>query len=172
MIDHIGILVSNIARATEFYLKALAPLGIGIVREVSTEETGGSPHVAFGRGQKPFFWLRQGLSGPLHIAFGAESQPAVDAFHQAAIRAGGRDNGPPGLRPHYHATYYAAFVLDLDGNNVEAVCHGSPPEASLRTIPVGEAVGIRIRPRHDSTATPLHRGGAPQERSCLGNTGP
>src|ERR1700682_1557549 len=67
MIDHIGILVSNIARATEFYLKALAPLGIGIVREVSTEETGGSPHVAFGRGQKPFFWLRQGLSGPLHI---------------------------------------------------------------------------------------------------------
>lgn len=155
MIDHIGILVSNIARAIDFYLKALAPLGIVIVQEVSTEETGGSPHVAFGRGQKPFFSLTegQGLSGPLHIAFGAKSQPAVDAFYQAAIRAGGRDNGPPGLRPHYHAAYYAAFVLDLDGNNVEAVCHGSPPEASLRAIPVGEAVGIRIRPRRDRTAT-------------------
>jgi catechol 2,3-dioxygenase-like lactoylglutathione lyase family enzyme len=146
MIDHIGIRVSNIARATDFYLKALAPLGIGIVQEVSADETGDSPYVAFGGGEKPIFSLAegQGLSGPLHIAFGAESQPAVDAFYQAAIRAGGRDNGRPGLRPHYHANYYAAFVLDLDGNNVEAVCHGRTPGVTLRAIPVGEIVGIRI----------------------------
>jgi catechol 2,3-dioxygenase-like lactoylglutathione lyase family enzyme len=133
VIDHIGLRVRNVARATEFYLRALAPLGYGIVMEVSAEETGGKPHVGFGAsGQpdhfqsgKPSFWIGEGepVSGPLHLAFVAASRAAVDDLYAAAIRAGGKDNGPPGLRPHYHGNYYAAFVLDPDGNNVEAVCH-------------------------------------------------
>ena len=127
MIDHIGMPVSNIARATEFYLKALAPLGIAIVMEVSAEETGAGAAVGFGSAGKPFFWIGEGFrpSGDhhIHVAFAAQSRAAVDAFYVAAIAAGGKDNGPPGLRPHYHANYYGAFVLDADGNNIEAVCH-------------------------------------------------
>ncbi len=130
MIDHIGLRVRNVARATEFYLKALAPLGYGIVMEVAAEETGHGAAVGFGtpghfQSGKPSFWIGEGepASGPLHVAFAAGSRAAVDDFFAAAIRAGGKDNGPPGLRPHYHASYYAAFVLDPDGNNVEAVCH-------------------------------------------------
>lgn len=125
MIDHIGLHVRDVARATEFYLKALAPLGIGIVMQVSAEETGHGAAVGFGAGLKPFFWIGQSgePSGPLHVAFAAESRAAVDAFYHAALQAGGTDNGPPGLRPEYHANYYGAFVLDRDGNNIEAVCH-------------------------------------------------
>jgi catechol 2,3-dioxygenase-like lactoylglutathione lyase family enzyme len=126
MIDHIGMPVGNIARATEFYLKALAPLGISIVMEVSTEESGHGAAVGFGANFKPFFWIgeAEGLSrGHVHVAFAAPSRAAVDAFYRAAIAAGGKDNGPPGLRPHYHANYYGAFVLDPDGHNIEAVCH-------------------------------------------------
>jgi catechol 2,3-dioxygenase-like lactoylglutathione lyase family enzyme len=134
MIDHIGISVGSIARATEFYLKALAPLGYGIVMEVSAEETGHGAAIAFGApGQaadfqsgKPSVWVGESAkaSGPLHVAFVAPSRAAVDVFYHAAIAAGGADNGAPGLRPQYHAAYYAAFVLDPDGNNIEAVCHG------------------------------------------------
>jgi catechol 2,3-dioxygenase-like lactoylglutathione lyase family enzyme len=134
MIDHIGISVGSIARATEFYLKALAPLGYGIVMEVSAEESGHGAAIAFGApGQatdfqsgKPSFWIGEGAkaSGPLHVAFVAPSRAAVDVFYHAAIAAAGADNGAPGLRPQYHAAYYAAFVLDPDGNNIEAVCHG------------------------------------------------
>jgi catechol 2,3-dioxygenase-like lactoylglutathione lyase family enzyme len=125
MIDHIGLQVSDVTRATEFYLKALAPLGIAIVMEVSAEETGHGAAVGFGASGKPFFWIgaAEGRSGPLHVAFTAKSRIAIDAFYQAALKAGGKDNGAPGLRPHYHADYYGAFVLDLDGNNIEAVCH-------------------------------------------------
>lgn len=125
MIDHLGLRVRDVARATAFYLKALAPLGIGMVMEVPAELTGGKPYVGLGSGQKPFFWLGETgpVSGPLHIAFAATSRAAVDDFYRAAIAAGGKDNGPPGLRPEYHANYYGAFVLDPDGNNVEAVCH-------------------------------------------------
>jgi catechol 2,3-dioxygenase-like lactoylglutathione lyase family enzyme len=133
MIDHIGLHVRNVARSTEFYLKALAPLGLGIVMEVSAEETGHGAAVGFGapgkaadfQSGKPSFWIGEGesVSGPLHVAFVASSRAAIDAFFAAAIKAGGKDNGPPGLRPHYHANYYAAFVLDPDGNNIEAVCH-------------------------------------------------
>ena len=127
MIDHIGMPVSNIARATEFYLKALAPLGIAIVMEVSAEETGSGAAVGFGSAGKPFFWIGEGFRAGgdhhIHVAFAATSRVAVDAFYVAAIAAGGKDNGPPGLRPHYHANYYGAFVLDADGNNIEAVCH-------------------------------------------------
>jgi catechol 2,3-dioxygenase-like lactoylglutathione lyase family enzyme len=125
VIDHIALRVPDVARATEFYLKALAPLGIGIVMQVSAEETGHGAGVGFGVGQKPFLWLgeAESPSGPLHVAFAADSRAAVDAFYHAALQAGGTDNGPPGLRPEYHANYYGAFVLDRDGNNIEAVRH-------------------------------------------------
>jgi catechol 2,3-dioxygenase-like lactoylglutathione lyase family enzyme len=133
MIDHLGIPVGDIARATEFYLKALAPLGYGLVMEVSAAETGHGAAVGFGppgkdadfQSGKPSFWIGEGerLGGHVHVAFVASSRAGVDAFYRAALDAGGRDNGPPGLRPHYHANYYAAFVFDLDGNNIEAVCH-------------------------------------------------
>jgi len=126
MIDHIGMPVSDIARSTEFYLKALAPLGISIIVEVSAEETGHGASVGFGANFKPFFWIggAEGLGGGhVHVAFAAPSRAAVDAFYRAAIAAGGKDNGKPGLRPHYHENYYGAFVLDFDGHNIEAVCH-------------------------------------------------
>jgi catechol 2,3-dioxygenase-like lactoylglutathione lyase family enzyme len=125
VIDHIGMPVSDIARATEFYLEALAPLGIAIVRQVSAEESGHGAAVGFGANQKPFFWIGEGerLGGHVHVAFAASSREAVDAFYRAALAAGGKDNGAPGLRPHYHANYYCAFVLYPDGNNIEAVCH-------------------------------------------------
>ncbi len=134
MIDHIGMPVSDLARSTEFYLKALSPLGIAIVKEVSAAETGHGGAVGFGppgkaedfQSGKPSFWIGKAPTlsgGHVHVAFVAPSREAVDAFYRAAIAAGGKDNGPPGLRPHYHADYYGAFVLDFDGNNIEAVCH-------------------------------------------------
>ena len=126
MIDHVGIPVSDIARSTEFYLKALEPLGISIVMEVSAEQTGHGAAIGFGANFKPFFWIggAGGLGvGHVHVAFAAPSRAAVDAFYRAAITAGGKDNGKPGLRPHYHENYYGAFVLDFDGHNIEAVCH-------------------------------------------------
>jgi len=126
MIDHVGIPVSDIARSTEFYLKALEPLGISIVMEVSAEQTGHGAAVGFGANFKPFFWIggAGGLGvGHVHVAFAAPSRAAVDAFYRAAITAGGKDNGKPGLRPHYHENYYGAFVLDFDGHYIEAVCH-------------------------------------------------
>jgi catechol 2,3-dioxygenase-like lactoylglutathione lyase family enzyme len=133
MIDHLGLPVSDLARATEFYRAALAPLGYGVVMQVSAAETGHGGAVGFGapgnaadfQSGKPSFWIGEGerLPGHIHVAFVAPSRAAVDAFYRAALAAGGKDNGPPGLRPHYHANYYGAFVLDLDGNNIEAVCH-------------------------------------------------
>ena len=127
MIDHIGFSVRNLAIATEFYLKALAPLGIFIVMEVSAEATGEGAAVGFGYDGKPFFWIGEGFHPAsdqhIHVAFAAESREDVDDFYAAALGAGGKDNGAPGLRPHYHANYYGAFVLDPDGNNIEAVCH-------------------------------------------------
>jgi catechol 2,3-dioxygenase-like lactoylglutathione lyase family enzyme len=127
VIDHIGMPVSDIARATEFYLEALRPLGIGIVVQVSAEESGHGAAVGFGANGKPFFWIGEGerLGGHVHVAFMAPSRETVDVFYRAALAAGGKDNGPPELRPHYHANYYGAFVFDLDGNNIEAVCHAA-----------------------------------------------
>jgi catechol 2,3-dioxygenase-like lactoylglutathione lyase family enzyme len=124
MFDHIGFGVTDFARSRAFYARALAPLGIAVVREVAAEETGGSAHAAFGVGGRPFFWIGAGrpLTGRLHVAFAASDRAAVDAFHRAALDAGGIDNGAPGLRSHYHPNYYGAFVLDPDGHNVEAVC--------------------------------------------------
>jgi len=125
MIDHLGFAVSNVERAKAFYLKALAPLGIGMLIEVTPEQSGGDAHLGFGAGGKPFFWIGGGkaVQGPVHIAFDAPNRATVDAFYKAALAAGGRDNGAPGIRAHYHPNYYGAFVFDLDGHNIEAVCH-------------------------------------------------
>ena len=124
MIDHIGFPVSDYARSKAFYEQALAPLGYTVIMELA-ETTSGSPAVGLGRDGKPDFWIggEGGLQGIMHIAIAADNRAAVDAFYHAAIAAGGKDNGAPGLRPHYHPSYYGAFVLDPDGHNIEAVCH-------------------------------------------------
>jgi catechol 2,3-dioxygenase-like lactoylglutathione lyase family enzyme len=124
MIDHLGFSVSDYARARAFYEKALAPLGYVLVVETTAQETG-KPAAGFGADGKPDFWIGDEgkLEQPLHIAIVAEDRATVDAFYRAALAAGGRDNGPPGLRPQYHPNYYGAFVLDPDGHNIEAVCH-------------------------------------------------
>lgn len=122
MIDHIGVAVSVIARSRVFYEAALAPLGI---RTIGTEtNTLGNNTVLMGD-REIFFVLADGeqVSPALHLAFRARTSGEVDAFHAAALAAGGRDNGLPGLRPQYSGRYYAAFVLDPDGMNIEAVCH-------------------------------------------------
>jgi catechol 2,3-dioxygenase-like lactoylglutathione lyase family enzyme len=129
MLDHIGFDVSDFARARAFYDKALAPLGITALMEVTREQSQGEwEGCGMGEDGKPFFWIGtprngQGLNRPVHVAFVAQSRAQVDAFYEAAIAAGGVDNGRPGLRPHYHANYYGAFVRDPDGHNIEAVCH-------------------------------------------------
>ncbi len=127
MIDHTGLNVSDYARAKDFYVKALAPLGYAVLMELppSIVPNGG---MGMGVPPKPDFWVAGGVpqSPRLHIAFRAGNRAQVDAFYKAAIAAGGRDNGAPGIRPHYHPNYYGAFVLDPDGHNVEAVCHDPP----------------------------------------------
>jgi catechol 2,3-dioxygenase-like lactoylglutathione lyase family enzyme len=127
MLDHIGLAVADFERSKSFFIDALAPLDITLLMEVTAEQTGGDAHAGFGTEQKAFFWVGNGgkpTSG-VHVAFTAKSRSQVDAFYQAALTAGGRDNGPPGLRPQYHPNYYGAFILDADGNNIEAVCHQS-----------------------------------------------
>ena len=118
-LDHVGLDVSDYEASRAFYHKALAPLGMGQMME-PVERVGGYGDYF------PFFWIAQRNRGPdsgVHVAFRVEARETVDAFHEAALAAGGQDNGPPGLREIYHPHYYAAFVLDPDGNNVEAVCH-------------------------------------------------
>ena len=124
MIDHIGFPVADYARSKAFYLKALAPLSYALVMEVR-QDANDSPAAGFGANGKPDFWIggEGGLNQPVHIAVTARDRPSVDAFYRAALAAGGKDNGAPGLRPRYHPNYYGAFVLDPDGHNVEAVCH-------------------------------------------------
>jgi catechol 2,3-dioxygenase-like lactoylglutathione lyase family enzyme len=125
MIDHLGVSVTDYEKSKRFYEQALAPLGYTLIWEVSREHTGGIGVGGFGVAPKPDFWI-DGAGRPspkLHVAFRAESRAKVDAFYKAAMAAGGRDNGAPGVRPHYHPNYYGAFVLDPDGHNVEAVCH-------------------------------------------------
>jgi catechol 2,3-dioxygenase-like lactoylglutathione lyase family enzyme len=126
MIDHLGFPVSDYERAKTFYLKALAPLGYTLVMEVKQQDQPEDmPAAGFGANGKPDFWIggEGGLNKPLHVAIVASNRAAVDAFYKEAIAAGGRDNGAPGIRAHYHPNYYGAFVLDLDGHNIEAVCH-------------------------------------------------
>jgi catechol 2,3-dioxygenase-like lactoylglutathione lyase family enzyme len=122
VIHHIDFAVTDFDRSRAFYLEALAPLGIGILMDI--ERDNGRRLVGFGLPPDPTFWIRTGseMGGRLHIAFSADTRSAVDAFHEAALHAGGTDNGGPGLRPRYAEHYYAAFVLDPDGHNIEAVC--------------------------------------------------
>ena len=124
MLDHVGFAVSDYDRAKAFYQAALAPLGIALLFEVTAEQTGAEAHAGFGAAGRPFFWIGTGArpTQSVHVAFAAPDRATVAAFHAAALAAGGTDNGAPGLRPHYHADYYGAFVLDADGNNIEAVC--------------------------------------------------
>lgn len=124
MIDHAGVLTKNPEKSRAFYEKALAPLGYAVLMEVPREVTGGRAILGFGVAPKPDFWLAEGEpNDKLHLAFRAGSRAEVDAFHAAAVAAGGKDNGAPGIRAHYHSSYYGAFVLDPDGHNIEAVCH-------------------------------------------------
>lgn len=126
MYDHMGLGVTDYQRSTAFYDAALAPLGIRQLYVVPREFTGGVDVVGYGV-QRPMFWISGAdpTRGKLHVAFAAETRAQVDAFHAAALKAGGKDNGPPGLRPHYDKDYYGAFVLDPDGFNVEAVCRAT-----------------------------------------------
>jgi catechol 2,3-dioxygenase-like lactoylglutathione lyase family enzyme len=123
MIDHITFGVADFARSTAFYDQALAPLGISRLFDVPTEHTGGVEVTGYGD-TRPWFWIAgaDATRGKLHVAITAADRAAVDAFHAAALAAGGEDNGAPGLRPHYDPDYYGAFVLDPDGHNIEAVC--------------------------------------------------
>lgn len=122
MIHHIDLGVTDFARSRTFYVNALAPLGITAVMDIKRED--GRKLTGFGTAPDPEFWIRTGPTPAvrLHVAFLADSRAAVDAFHAAALAAGGTDNGSPGLRPRYAERYYAAFVLDPDGHNIEAVC--------------------------------------------------
>lgn len=119
-LDHIGLNVSDFARSKAFYTAALQPLGIKVQMEFPE---GGGFAAGLGR-SKPEFWIATGApTSPIHIAFAAANRAEVDAFYAAAMAAGAKDNGAPGLRPQYHPNYYGAFVFDPDGHNVEAVCH-------------------------------------------------
>jgi len=125
MIDHIGVAVSDFEKSKVFYSKALSAIGYALMMEIPASVTGRGDVAGFGEPPKPDFWIHTGLPNnpPVHVAFRVGTRAQVVAFHKAAIAAGGRDNGAPGPRPHYHPNYYGAFVLDLDGHNIEAVCH-------------------------------------------------
>ena len=118
MIDHLTLKVRDLSRARAFYAAALKPLGYEILMEFPGT-------VGMGADRKPDLWLAQDAENtrPMHLAFSAPSRKAVDAFHAAALAAGAKDNGKPGIRQDYHPTYYAAFVLDENGHNLEAVIH-------------------------------------------------
>ncbi|HZZ87417.1 MAG TPA: VOC family protein [Caulobacteraceae bacterium] len=126
MLDHIGLTVSDFAKAKAFYDQALAPLGIAPLVGVTAEQSGGGEHAGYGSAGRPYFWIGTGPQEPgaAHVAFTTDRRATVEAFYEAALAAGGRDNGAPGVRAHYHPNYYGAFVLDPDGHNIEAVCHG------------------------------------------------
>lgn len=129
-IDHIGLSVADYEAAKAFYTAALKPLRIGLVMEFPLT-------AGLGADGKPFLWImQQGKTVPhAHIAIRAENREQVDAFYAAAMAAGATDNGPPGIRPHYHQNYYGAFVLDPDGHNLEAVCHASLEEMAAAKAP-------------------------------------
>jgi predicted lactoylglutathione lyase len=139
MFDHIGINVSDVTASKAFYTTLLAPLGHSIRMEFPEHQV-----YAFGKSQ-PQFWLTPGRdasrqSGPVHVAFTAKNCAQIDEFHAAGLKAGGKSNGPPGVRAHYHRWYYAAFIEDLDGHNIECVCHWPPPLLFATSWPVLVAV--------------------------------
>jgi catechol 2,3-dioxygenase-like lactoylglutathione lyase family enzyme len=120
VVDHVGFAVADYEQSKKFYQEALAPLGVTLLLEFAGAAAG------FGKSGRPSFFIEahgEPVRGRLHIALRAETRSQVDAFHQAAIEAGGTDNGAPGVRAIYHPDYYGAYVLDPDGNNIEAVCH-------------------------------------------------
>lgn len=130
ILDHISLTVSDYPRSKAFYEKALRPLGIAPIMEFGLS-------CGFGRDGMPEFWIGQGPASfqkpeqlekitPSHVAFTTSKRADVEAFYAAAIAAGGKDFGAPGVRPHYHPNYYGAFVLDPDGHDIEAVYHGPP----------------------------------------------
>lgn len=126
MIDHMGISVADYAASKAFYDAVMPSLGAACIMALTAAETHGTYEGAgYGVDGKPSFWIGTGgpIKGRLHVAFSVPNRAAVDAFYKAAMAAGARDNGPPGIREHYHPNYYAAFILDLDGHNIEAVCH-------------------------------------------------
>lgn len=118
MIDHIVLNVKDLAPGKRFYKEALSPLGYEILWNLEK-------WIGFGQDGKTDFWItqRDPLHTEVHVAFTCDERATVDQFYTAALQAGGKDNGPPGVREHYHPNYYAAFVFDPDGNNIEAVCH-------------------------------------------------
>jgi catechol 2,3-dioxygenase-like lactoylglutathione lyase family enzyme len=124
VVDHLTVGVSDLARSREFYVRALLPLGFSEI----TPWREGNTEIEFGLEEAPDFAISTayGTASPVHVAFAADRREQVDAFYAAALAGGGRDNGEPGLRPEYSDGYYGAFVLDPDGHNVEAVCHGEP----------------------------------------------
>ena len=132
MIDHLSTYATDFAATRRFYEATLAELGYGIQAEMTLDadpQLPGRRCCAFGPAGRAVLWVIETRepSSPRHVAFTAEDRPAVDAFHRAGLTSGGRDHGAPGLRPIYHEHYYGAFVIDPDGNNVEAVCHAPVP---------------------------------------------
>jgi catechol 2,3-dioxygenase-like lactoylglutathione lyase family enzyme len=125
MIDHIGLTVSDIEKSKAFYTRALAPMGFQLLTEIPVSLSGSKDFAGFGEPPKPEFWISSGTPNTpaVHVAFRASTRAQVDAFYAAALSAGGRDNGAPGIRQHYHPNYYGAFILDPDGHNIEVVCH-------------------------------------------------
>ncbi len=143
MIDHFTLSVRDLAKSRAFYQQALAPLGYRLTSDYDQ-------FLGFGD-TRPYFWLKQGPSSPTHIAFAAKTRAEVDAFYRVALKAGAKDNGPPGPRPHYHPNYYGGFVLDPDGNPIEAVCHAAEAptareEAILKKI-ARKAAPPRVKKR-------------------------
>lgn len=136
MIDHFTLTVRDIKASVAFYTAALKPLGYGVKMDFGD-------FVGFGDARKPYFWLKSGAgvtpSQPMHIAFAAANRNQVDAFHDAAIKAGAINDGHPGLREQYHPNYYGAFVIDLDGHPIEAVCHAAPGAAAEAKAAPGKA---------------------------------
>ena len=134
MIDHLTLTVRDMARSKPFYTAILAPLGYRVLMEFEGM-------CGFGDEKKPYFWMKEGdtPTTPQHIAFAARRRADVDAFHAAALAAGATDNGPAGPRPDYHATYYAAFVIDPDGHNLEAVNHREAGAAARKAKPKASA---------------------------------
>ena len=118
MFDHIGFGVTDLDASKQFFLEALEPIGVSVVME-------GPYGIGLGQDNKPSLWFHETVDkpAPIHLAFTAEDRQQVDAFYRAALAAGGKDNGSPGLRPKYHQHYYGAFVISPDGHNVEVVCH-------------------------------------------------
>ena len=125
MIDHLSLVVSDYAKSKAFYSQALAPTGHSRLVVLPATRSDGKESAGFCHADGSDLWISQGkaISPPIHIAFRVPTRAAVHAFYDAAMAAGGRDNGAPGLRPRYHPNYYGAYVLDPDGHNIEAVCH-------------------------------------------------